>query len=137
MLVIHWLTNPEASYLLTVLVQCSHHLVVLPYLKFHLRYAVTTTLVQTTTHQLGTTHQAQWNVAPPCFYQGFPGSWPFFLYGCGVSHCGSKHSSHPTVCLNHTVFSKYMISKELNLNLSKYVDKLLVVKTLINIRHFS
>ena len=29
---------------------------------------------QTTTHQLGTTHQTQRDVAPTCCYQDFPGS---------------------------------------------------------------
>ena len=32
-LVIHWLTNPEASHLLTAYVLCNHHLAVLLYLK--------------------------------------------------------------------------------------------------------
>ena len=40
------------------------------------------------------------------FYQGFHGSWQFFLEGCRASHWGSKHRPSPSVCLNHTVFSK-------------------------------
>ena len=43
----------------------------------------------------------------------------------------------PSVCLNHTVLGNNMISMELYLNLSKYVDKLLVVKSLINFKHIS
>ena len=45
-------------------------------------YAVTTVLVQTTTHQLGTTHQAQQDVAPACSYQVIPGIWHFFFEDC-------------------------------------------------------
>ena len=41
-----------------------------------------------------------------CFYQGFSGSWQFFLEGCRVSYWSSKHKPGPSVCLNHTVFSK-------------------------------
>ena len=77
-------------------------------------------LIQTTTHQLGTTHQAQRDVSPTCFYQGFPGSWQFFLEGCRVSHHG----------LNH----KHLINTEL---FSKYGDKLLVMKSLLNILKFA
>ena len=125
MLVIQWLTNPEASYLLTALVHCNHHLVVLLYLK--LPFAVTTVLIQTTTHQLG------------AILQGFPGSWQFFLDSCRVSQYGSKHSSRPSVCLNYKLqfeFTKYIINTELYLTLTKYVDKLLVAKSLINIKYF-
>ena len=42
-----------------------------------------------------------------------------------------------SIYFNHSVFGIFMISQKLYLNLSKYVDKLLVGKTLINIRHFS
>ena len=46
-----------------------------------------------------------------CFYQGFPGSWQFFIEGCRAFHWGSKLSPRPSVCLNHTVFSKrYSVS---------------------------
>ena len=41
-----------------------------------------------------------------CFYQDFPGSRQFFLGGCMASHRGLKHRPVPSVCLNHTVFSK-------------------------------
>ena len=41
-----------------------------------------------------------------CFYQGFPGSQQFFFKGCRASNRGSKHRPSPSVCLNHTVFSK-------------------------------
>ena len=89
--------------------------------------------VQTTTHQLGTTLQAERDAAPTYFYQGLAGSWQFFLEGCRASHRGLKHSFSVTVCLNHTVIHKYLANKELYLTFSKYVDKLLVVKSLINI----
>ena len=56
----------------------------------------------------------------------------------------SKDSKHrpickldPSVCLNHTIFGNYIISRKLCLNLSKYVDKLLVAKSLINFKHIS
>ena len=61
----------------------------------------------------------------------------FFLEGCRTSHNGSKHSLSPTVCLNHTVTHKYFINTELYLTFSKNVDKLLVVKSLINILKFA
>ena len=92
-------------------------------------------LLQTTTHQ-DTTHLAQWDDAPTCFYQSFPENWQLLLEDCRVSYCGSKHRLRPSVCLNHTLFSMY-ISKKPYVKLSKHVDKLLVVKTLMNIRHFS
>ena len=38
-----------------------------------------------------------------------------------------------SVCLNHTVIHKYLINTKLYLTFSKYDDKLLVVKSLINI----
>ena len=41
-----------------------------------------------------------------CFYQDFPGNRHFFLEGCMASHRGLKHRAGPSVCLNHTVFSK-------------------------------
>ena len=59
----------------------------------------------------------------------------FCLEGCRASHWGWKHRLSPPVYLNHTVFSNYMISREFFLNLSKHVDKLLVVKNLTNFEH--
>ena len=59
----------------------------------------------------------------------------FCLEGCRASHWGLKHRPSPSVCLNNTVFCNYMISMELYLNLPKYVDKLLVVKSLISFKH--
>ena len=100
-----------------------------------MQFAITSALVQKTTHQLGTTNQAQWNVATNCFYQGFLGSWQFFLEGCRAFHSGSKHSLSPTtVCLNHMVIHKYT---ELYLTFSKWVDKLLVMKSSVNILKFT
>ena len=43
----------------------------------------------------------------------------------------------PTVCLNHTVMYKYLFNTDLYLTFSKYVDKLLAVKSLINILKFT
>ena len=116
----------------TVLVQFNHHLVVLPYLKFPFELSSSTSvLVQTTTHQLGTTHLVQWVVVPTWFYyQGF-------LEGCRASNRGTKHSLSPNICLNYTVILKYITNAELYLIFSKYVDILLVVKSLINIVKFA
>ena len=96
-----------------------------------------TPLVQTTTHQLGTTHQAQRDVAPTYFYQGFSGSWQFFRDGCRALHYGSKHSLSPAVCLNHMVIHNYLINTEFDLTFLKYGDKLLVVKSLENILNYA
>ena len=41
------------------------------------------------------------------------------------------------VSLNHTVICKYLINTELYLSFSKYVDKLLVMESLINILKFA
>ena len=93
-------------------------------------------LVQTTTYQLGTTHQTHRDVAPTCFYQGFPGSWKFFLEGCRASHHRSKQP--PLCCLfeSHAIH-KYLINTELYLNFAKYGDQLLVVKSLANILKYA
>ena len=88
-------------------------------------------------HQLGTTHQAQWDVAPTYLYQGFRGSWKFFLEGWRASHHSSKYSFSPTVCLNDRVIHKYLINTEPYLTFSESVDKLLVMKSLINIPKFA
>ena len=101
------------------------------------QFEVASALVQTTTHQPGTTNQTQRDVTPTCCYQGFPGSWQFFFEGCRASHRGSKHSLSPTVCLNHTVICKYLINTELYINFSKYIDELLVAKSLTNILKFT
>ena len=115
-----------------------HQPTYLPYLNLPAtQFAITSELIQTTAHQLGTTHQAQRDVAPTCFYQGFPGSWHFFLEGCSTSHHGSKCSLSLIVCLNHTVIQKYLINTELYLTFSKYGDKLLIVKSLTNIVKFA
>ena len=63
---------------------------------------------------------------------GLPWDWQFSLGSCRVSHWGSKHRPGPSVCLIHTVFGNYMISRKLYLNLSKYVDKLLLRKSFIS-----
>ena len=78
-----------------------------------MQFAITSALVQTTTHQLATTHQAQRNVSATCFCQGFPGSWQFFLEGCRASHRGSKYTLSPTVWLNHTRIHKHLINTAL------------------------
>ena len=99
------------------------------------QFTVSSALLQT--HLPGTTHQVQWDVAPNCCYQGFPGSWQFHLEDIRASHRGSKHSLSPTVCLNHIVICKYPINTELYINFSKYVDELLAVKSLTNILKFT
>ena len=63
-----------------------------------------------------------------------PWSQQFNLESCSTSHWVSKHRPCSSVCLNHTVLRNYMISMELYLNLSKYVHKLLVVKSFINFK---
>ena len=83
------------------------------------------------------TNQTQPDVAPTCCYKSFPGNWQFFLEGCRASHSGLKYSLSLTVCLNHTLIYKYLINTELYLNFSKYIDELLVVKSLINILKFT
>ena len=115
-----------------MLVQFNHHLVVLPYLKFPFELSSSTSvLVQTTTHQLGTTHQVQRGVVLTWFYyQGF-------LEDCRTSHRGTKHSLSPNLCLNYMVILKYITNAELYLTFSKYVDILLVVKSLKNIVKFA
>lgn len=37
-----------------------------------------------------------------CFYQGFPGSWQFYLEDSRASCCILKYNPSATVCLNHT-----------------------------------
>ena len=37
-----------------------------------------------------------------CFYQGFLGSWRFFLEICRASYWSSKHRPGPSVCLIHS-----------------------------------
>ena len=73
---------------------------------------------------------------PSCFYQGFPGANSSDLEVVGpplrfeIQNCSIYF-------LNHTVFGSYIIIRELYLNLSKYVDKLIVAKILINFKHIS
>ena len=56
---------------------------------------------------------------------------------CRSFHWGLKHRPEASVCLNHTVFCNYIISRELYLKYSKYAHKLLTVNNLINFKHFS
>ena len=63
--------------------------------------------------------------------------WQFCLEGCRASHWGLRQRPNPSLCLSHTVFGSFMISRELYLNLSKFVDTLLVVTILINFKRFS
>ena len=102
-----------------------------------MQFAITSMLVETTTHPLGTTHHAKQDVAPTCFSQGFTGSWQFFLEGYRASHYGLKHSFSPGVCLNHMAIHNYLINTELHLTFSKYGDTLLLVKSLLNILKFA
>ena len=48
-----------------------------------------------------------------------------------------KIQPQPADCLNHTVIHKYITNAELYLTFSKYGDKSLVVKSLINILKFA
>ena len=64
-----------------------------------------------------------------------PWVWQFSVEGCKAFYWSLKHRPNPSICLNHAVFGNYMISRKLYLNLSKYVDKLLMVKSLINVKH--
>ena len=54
-----------------------------------------------------------------------------------ASHHGSKHSLSLALCLNHMVIHSYLINKELYLTFSKYDEKLLVVKSLVNILKYA
>ena len=58
-----------------------------------------------------------------CFYQGFPGSQQFNLNDSRASCCCSKHSSGPTVCLNHTAIDKLNIQKILYFKQIAYDEK--------------
>ena len=110
-------------------VQCNHHLVRLP---FELRsyYCARTDNHSSTRHYPAGTmgyctklllSRFLWElVVLPWRLQGFP-LW------------FEAHTQSSSVCLNHTVFGICMISKKLYFNLSKCVDNLLVVKTLIKI----
>ena len=72
----------------------------------------------------------------PAFFKAFLGQ-QLCLEGCRASHWGSKHRLGPSVSLNRTLFGNCMISREIYLNYSKYSEKLLVGKTVINFKHFS
>ena len=74
---------------------------------------------------------------PFLFLSRLPWSRSYSLEGCRASHWDSKHRPRPYFCLNNTRFSNYMINREFYLNLSKYVDKLLLVKSFINFKHIS
>ena len=95
--VIHWPTNSEVSYSLTALVQCSHHSVVLPYLKLPFELC-SYYCVYTDNHPL-TRHYppGPTKCCTKLLYQDFPGSWQFFFEDCRAFHCGSKHRSSTSV----------------------------------------
>ena len=69
---------------------------------------------------------------PFLLLSGLPWAWQFILEGCRPFYWGLKRRPNPSICFNHTVFGSYMISMELYLNFSKYVNKLLVVESFIN-----
>ena len=79
-------------------------LVILSYLKlpFELSMSFTTALAQTNTHH-------------GMFYQSFPGRRWLFLEGCKVPTVIQNIDPGLSVCLNHTVLGKHMISKKLYL----------------------
>ena len=70
------------------------------------------------------------STATTSLYQGIGGSQQFFLEGYRASHCGSKHRPGPSICLNHKMFHNQNNKKKFYLNMSKYVDKLLIVKSI-------
>ena len=67
----------------------------------------------------------------------FDSYWRYQGKVAGLPNVVQKYGSSPTVCLNYTVVYKNINNTELYLTLSKCVDKLLVAKCLINIKHFS
>ena len=111
--------------MLTALVQCNYHLVV--------PTQVTTISVRTDNHS-PTRHY------PTMHYlllSRFSWELTVLLEGGRTSHYGSKHSLSLAVCLNHMVIHRYLISTELYLNFSNYDDKLLVMKSLVNILKYA
>ena len=129
----HW-SNSEASHSLTALIQCNHHLVVLQYLKLPSElcryYCAQTDNRSPSRHYPRGTTECCINLLLSMFPRELA-VLPWRLQDFPL-----KQRPTPFLCLNHTVFDISTISKKLYLNLSKYVDKLLVVKTLININHF-
>ena len=69
-------------------------------------------------------------------YQDFPGSDSSASKVAGPP-IEVRDRPIPSLCFNHTVFGNCMIHRELYLDLPKYVDKLLVAKSLISYKHFS
>ena len=121
--------NFEANHSLTALVQCNNHLVVLPYIKlpFELRsyyYACTYNYSPTRHHPPNTT-----GCCTNLLSAGVP--WELAFLSWKLQGLLPWFETQPSVRLNYTLFSIYMISRKPYLKLSKYVDKLLVVKTMI------
>ena len=129
----HW-SNSEASH--SLLIQCNHHLVVLQYLKLPSElcryYCARTDNRSPTRHYPPCTTECCTNLLLSMF------PWELAVLPWRLQDFPLWFKQRPTPFLrfNHTVFDISTISKKLYLNLSKYVDKLLVVKTLININHF-
>ena len=124
------------SHSLTALLQCNHHLVILLYLKFPFElcsyyYARTENHSPTRHYPPGTM-----KCCTKLLLSRFTCELAVLPWSCRTSHCGLKQKPSASVCLNRRVFGVYMTSKKLWLNYSKYVDQLLVVKTLIIIRSF-
>ena len=126
--------------MLTALVQCNCHLVVRPYLKlpFELRssqlllclYRKPLTSSALPIRNKGILHQLS-------LIKVFLGADSSDLKVVDLQDHGSKHSLSSTTCFNHTMINKYFTITELYLTFSKYGDKLLVVKSLINILKFT
>ena len=126
--------------MLTALVQCNCHLVVRPYLKlpFELRssqlllclYRKPLTNSALPIRNKGILHQLS-------LIKVFLGADSSDLKVVDLQDHGSKHSLSSTTCFNHTMINKYFTITELYLTFSKYGDKLLVVKSLINILKFT
>ena len=120
--------------MLTALVQCNYHLVVLLYLKLPFELHRSRLLLRSYRQPL--TNQTLPDYALPAFIKVSLGADSSSLKVAGL-HTMIRNSLSPAVCLSHTVICKYLINIELYLTFSKYGDKLLVMKSLINILKFT
>ena len=133
--VIHWPTNPDVNHSLAELVQCNHQLVVLPYLKLPFQLA--------TQLQLHSYNYPQTRDYPPGTMLHQP---TFIKVSLGAGSSFVKVAGVLSVVWNTvlaqlfawiTQWSTSLLSIQLYITLSKYFDKLFVVKSLINTKQFS
>ena len=95
-------------------------------------------LVQKATHQLGTTHKEQRDIGDQLsLIEVFLRADSSDMKVVELQTMVRKHSLSSTICFKHTMINKYFTITELYLNFSIYGDKLLVVKSLINILKFT